>query len=1103
MSAPLPTRRAVSWSLSLAIALVVVVLLIPAGLVAASGPNGTVQGFVTAAGSATPVAGASVRVTASDVPWVFQDTTDASGYFALSLPNHLYTIQVTSPAFYLNSTTFRIGSGQRLWFNMSLGSAGSRSVLFQGYVRDASTSAAITIGRVVLTPPYWASDPQYANSSGMNASGYYAMNMTPGTYQLTTYGILGYAPYSYSYIYLSAGQVRWYNFTMTAAPLVSWVNGTVRDDGNNTPIAGAMVNATVGGLLIGSATSNATGGFSLETPVATVVLTADALGYAPNTANVYVYWAGSFTATLYLSPLTSGIHGYVRDGLTGGGLANTLVAPEPIFSDGYYDQAFTDASGYYAVPLTADYYTVDVSRAGYTSMYTYAYLYSGGVQWLNLTLWPLVSTIRGYLRDGTTGLPVGSWGVQATDGRSAYYAYQTTDANGLYSLTLPPSPAITVTVPGYAPYVGTVEYVTTIPYATVWLNLTLQRVDAQLTVNVTDALSGLPLSGASISASWRMGVAYGTTDGTGVGVLGVPSGLALSVSAWASGYTGGYVTEEPITTAAEVSIALFPAWTANVTVEGYVRDAVTDNSITFAVVRISGFGASALWDYTDGTGYYEIATVAYPQSVRATATGYAPSTAPIDPPSAQTIWLNFSLSTDSLDPIVLDFTATPSTNLGPGNPTSLVAHVNESHFDSATLSICMLRSSLGTVGTFLDLGQLPTGDVSTATPSPGNVTVSSTWDTRTPVVRLTDGVSSDWWPASLSYYPYESAISGYWDNATLPSPTYATAYFDTRSGDFLYAYTGSGYITAAAQPTSTFQPYSIGIQVDLTTAAVGSFILVTGSTFQLGSLRLISSNAVPGGQYAALLRVSDTGGNYAYAAALMEVTSDTTPPVARAGPDQAVDQGTLVTLDGSASTDNAGVVNYTWRFVDGGVRVLYGAIVTYRFPNAGSFVVTLTTSDAAGNQGSDALTVTVRDTMQPSVSFTAPAESANVSGTITLTTSVSDNVGVVRVEFFADGSSLGTSTAAPFSFPLNTANLASGAHTLTAVAYDAAGNSATATLHVTVSNTGGSGILGTDSILWILVLVAAVVGVIVVLVIWRRRRPQAPVSPPPMSPPTT
>ncbi len=46
-------------------------------------------------------------------------------------------------------------------------------------------------------------------------------------------------------------------------------------------------------------------------------------------------------------------------------------------------------------------------------------------------------------------------------------------------------------------------------------------------------------------------------------------------------------------------------------------------------------------------------------------------------------------------------------------------------------------------------------------------------------------------------------------------------------------------------------------------------------------------------------------------------------PTANAGPDQRVDEGTIVTFDGSGSTDNVGIVNYTWTFNDGTRTFLY------------------------------------------------------------------------------------------------------------------------------------------------------------------------------------
>jgi hypothetical protein len=93
------------------------------------------------------------------------------------------------------------------------------------------------------------------------------------------------------------------------------------------------------------------------------------------------------------------------------------------------------------------------------------------------------------------------------------------------------------------------------------------------------------------------------------------------------------------------------------------------------------------------------------------------------------------------------------------------------------------------------------------------------------------------------------------------------------------------------------------------------------------------------------------------------------------------------------------------------------------------------------------------DTAPPTVALTAPASGATVSGTVTLSASASDNVGVARVDF-VDGTTLvGSDASAPYTVAWNTANAANGTHTLTARAVDAAGNSATsAAVTVTVSN---------------------------------------------------
>jgi Chitobiase/beta-hexosaminidase C-terminal domain/Bacterial Ig domain/Right handed beta helix region len=88
------------------------------------------------------------------------------------------------------------------------------------------------------------------------------------------------------------------------------------------------------------------------------------------------------------------------------------------------------------------------------------------------------------------------------------------------------------------------------------------------------------------------------------------------------------------------------------------------------------------------------------------------------------------------------------------------------------------------------------------------------------------------------------------------------------------------------------------------------------------------------------------------------------------------------------------------------------------------------------------------DTTAPTVAFTSPADGARVYGSTTFNVTASDNVGVVSVRFSVDGQTIATDTSAPFSAYYNFWRAASGYHSVTAVAKDAAGNTRSRTITV-------------------------------------------------------
>jgi hypothetical protein len=92
------------------------------------------------------------------------------------------------------------------------------------------------------------------------------------------------------------------------------------------------------------------------------------------------------------------------------------------------------------------------------------------------------------------------------------------------------------------------------------------------------------------------------------------------------------------------------------------------------------------------------------------------------------------------------------------------------------------------------------------------------------------------------------------------------------------------------------------------------------------------------------------------------------------------------------------------------------------------------------------------DTSPPLVSITAPTSGQTVTGTVNVTTTATDNVGVTRVDFLVDSQLAQTDSTAPFALSWNTTSLTNGSHSVTARAYDADGNSSSASVTVTVSN---------------------------------------------------
>lgn len=93
------------------------------------------------------------------------------------------------------------------------------------------------------------------------------------------------------------------------------------------------------------------------------------------------------------------------------------------------------------------------------------------------------------------------------------------------------------------------------------------------------------------------------------------------------------------------------------------------------------------------------------------------------------------------------------------------------------------------------------------------------------------------------------------------------------------------------------------------------------------------------------------------------------------------------------------------------------------------------------------------DRIAPVISIASPT-GGTVSGNVPVDVNYSDNKGVVRVDLYINGRKAIEDTQPPFAFAWDTTTVADGSYTLSAYAYDAAGNQGTSSaVKVTVKNT--------------------------------------------------
>lgn len=228
------------------------------------------------------------------------------------------------------------------------------------------------------------------------------------------------------------------------------------------------------------------------------------------------------------------------------------------------------------------------------------------------------------------------------------------------------------------------------------------------------------------------------------------------------------------------------------------------------------------------------------------------------------------------------------------------------------------------------------------------------------------------------------------------------------------------------------------------------------------------------GTYTLKITASDAANNSAFATITVTVKNpsgaDNTPPVVIIDiPQPGVTvSGTNVPIN-TTITDGSGLSSVTFAFGETVFKTFTTGPYTMNWDSTsvadGQYTLSVTAKDNASpiKNSTTAQRIFIvknqvpppTDSEKPTVRMNAPLADAQVVGTVTLQATADDTVGVAGVTFKIDGFALSneiTSDGPTYSTSWDTTAYSNGTHSIAAVARDAANNSETNTINVTINN---------------------------------------------------
>ncbi len=550
-----------------------------------------------------------------------------------------------------------------------------------------------------------------------------------------------------------------------------------------------------------------------------------------------------------------------------------------------------DETGYYSLGVTAGSIWIWAEANGFLQNGTEIYIMDGETKWVNLILSrrpPELCTLKGYVKNSTTGIGLGSVRVSVNNDELGYHNGTDTYPTGYFEMK---------TIDGMLRmdcwkdnYEYVCVYVEMFDNQTTWQNVSLKYRSENSVVKgfVKEFKTNASVPNAWINIDNRHGW-WG--DGKETNETGYYEVNTIADHLWMNVNADGYYSNETDFEIAEyetkwLNITMYPVLEENAKIKGFISE--TGGSSIWADVKAYGYGDWEKENWTYDDGYYEMDVIPANLTLFVTSNQHASNKTLFSVNANETLWLNVSLDWEDTPPGITDVMLNLNGNISVNNPTTINATVTEQYPDN--LRECSIQFGeyksefhgkkdyiiipgyrydakwdIGSQEKLLSLTQI----------DDYTYNITATWDATAEGGWIGNTTSKEY--VASGWHDWEGyRIDGQYYNSTNPTPTWAQALF---SNGKLQTIDVSGVkLYPNDDHTGMFAPRQRVVSVD----TIHGEITGGEDTYNYYSVINLTFNSqpiVPSNEYAVFIFANDFGENQGYNEGnILYIDVDNTPP---------------------------------------------------------------------------------------------------------------------------------------------------------------------------------------------------------------------------------